>query len=179
MRLFLMLLSFMTPLFFVSCAGPVWAGRTASLPTVLDMDGNEVSLAGLLQNDPAKSEGVPDYLLLVNSDTTCDVSFKFVTDLSAAWEAFAALNCRGACVLYEKRGASVEAWKGFSRPGLSIYRDPEEVCLDFYAKRLVPALTVVDSTGTMRFHCEGYVEPEMLARKIENADFMEVKTKGG
>jgi len=152
-------------------------GQAASLPTLPNIEGGEVSLEDLFQN---RSKGdPPNFLLLVNSHSKCDVTPKFLNALCEVWDDFEALKCHCACVVLEKEGAPAEVWKEYAKPDLLICRDPGGRCLDFYAKKQMPALTLVNRSGTMVFHCEGYLDPKTLAKKIKTGDFTEAKTTSG
>ena len=169
----------------VSCAGPgsgssgALVGRAAFMPQVANLAGGDVSLESLLRDRAAMEGEAPAYLLLVNSHSQCDVTPRFLKDLCGVWDDFVALKCRGACVLLEKEGAPAEKWKGYARPHFLVCRDPGGRCMDFYVKETMPALTLVDRTGSVVFHCEGYLAPVTLAHKIKSADFQEVKTTSG
>ena len=166
-------------LLIAACAGPgagfsqSLTARSAGLPTLPDLQGNEVPLSALVK-DPAAS-----YLLLVNSHSQCDVTPKFMNDLCKVWNDFEALKCRCALVVLEKEGAPAEIWKEFARPHITLLRDPGGKCLNKYAKKKIPSLTLIDQSEKAVFHCEGYLAPETLADKIKKGDFSEVKAKGG
>jgi hypothetical protein len=163
-------------------------GKAAPLFTLPDLDDNEVFLGSLLQDrvDTRVREDRADedvdstaYLLLVNSNSTCDLTPDFMKDLLEAWDGFEKENCRCALVIEEKPGAPAEAWKEFARDRITLFRDPEGACLEQYVRNRIPALTLINRSGVVVFHCEGYLAPETLLKKIRSNDFSSVNTESG
>jgi hypothetical protein len=167
-------------------AGPV--GRAADLPRLPDIDGNEVFLSSLLQDrvDTEVANGKanstvhsPAYLVLVNTHSACPYSTEFMDDLVEAWEGFSDAGCRCALVVQEKPGAPLEDWRKYGRPHLTVFADPAGKCLEKYAEKQIPAVTIVDQSGFVVFHFEGYLDPAELLNRILSGDFAHVKTESG
>lgn len=166
--------------------GPV--GKTADLPRLPDINGNEIFLSSLLQDrvDTKVENGTanskvqsPAYLLLVNTHSACPYTTKFMDDLVEAWDGFAEAGCRCALVVQEKPGSPLEDWRKYGRPLLTVFADPAGKCLEQYAEKQIPAVTVVNESGSVVFHFEGYLDPAELLHKLRNGDFSRVKTESG